>query len=72
MKRRDYWVTVCAECRRASCWHAEFPCEKYKTANVERVRASVLREANREHPSQFSVRKLREVCGEVEYIEAPR
>lgn len=32
--QRDYYVTVCAECLRASCWHDAFPCEKSRTART--------------------------------------
>lgn len=50
--KRDYYVTVCAAC--ASCWQGE-------------ALASELRRERREHPSYFSVTRLREVCCVVRY-----
>lgn len=64
---RDYYVTVCSACRCASCWHAEFMCQRSQTAGTIEVLASVLRGEDREHPSYYSVTKLREVCGDVRY-----
>lgn len=33
-EKAAYTVTVCAACRRASCWQGEFYCEDYKTADT--------------------------------------
>lgn len=60
---KDYIVTVCAECRTASCWHGEFMCNQSKWADTEDVLASVLRQEDREHPDNCSVAKLVEVTG---------
>ena len=69
MKRTpDYWVTVCSACRCASCWHGEFMCESSRTASTIEVRASELRGEDLEHPSNFAVGKIREVCGSVRYV----
>lgn len=58
-------VTVCSACRCASCWHGEFMCDSSRCAGTIDVLASELRGEYREHPSNFSVEKLREVCGSV-------
>lgn len=57
-------VTVCSECLKASCWHGEFLCERSRAANIVRRTVGQLRDLNREHPEQYSVRKVRHVCGE--------
>lgn len=64
---RDYYVTVCAACRCASCWHGEILCRDASASNVTDVLASELRLEHREHPSYFSIVNLREVCGNVRY-----
>jgi len=61
----DYYVTVCKECRTASCWHGEFMCQKAQHADVVDVLASVLCAENREHPENYSREKLLDVCGVV-------
>lgn len=68
MKRTDYYVTVCAACRCASCWHGAFMCQSSRGASTVDVRASELRAEHREHPSYFSVARLREVCGAVRRV----
>lgn len=65
---RDYYVTVCSACRRASCWHGERLCEDSRNAGTVEVSASVLRTEQREHPSYFADRRLRKVCGSVRYV----
>lgn len=63
MTAGDELVTVCASCLCASCWHGEFYCDDYKTADlVKKTRAELLA-AGREHPDHFSPAKLREVYG---------
>jgi len=64
----DYLVTVCAACRRASCWHGELMCERARDAGTVDVRASVLRAENREHPDNLSTTKLQSTCGSVRYV----
>ena len=61
----DYMVTVCSTCRCASCWHGEFMCGGACDAGTIVVLASVLRWEGREHPSNYSVARLLEVCGPV-------
>jgi hypothetical protein len=39
----DPFVTVCAECLRASCWQTAFPCEAWRTASTKQMRVSELR-----------------------------
>jgi len=60
----DRKVTVCAACLTASCWHGEFMCEASRTADVTTRTVRELRALGREHPSNYSVAKVREVCGE--------
>lgn len=67
--KTDYIVTVCSACRTASCWHGEFLCQSAAGASTERVAASVLRKLKLEHRSNYSVAKLREVCGGVERVD---
>lgn len=56
-------ITVCDQCLTASCWHGEFMCSGSPNAGtVEKTRAE-LRRLNREHPDNYSARKIREVCG---------
>ena len=65
---RDYMVTVCAECLRASCWHFEAPCEKAQTADLVERKASDLRALKREHADNFSPEKLLKVNGSVRWL----
>lgn len=57
-------VTVCGACLTASCWHGEFMCEKSRTAKTVQRSVAELRALNREHPQNYSVRRVREACGE--------
>lgn len=59
----DYWVTVCAACLCASCWHGEFMCQQSRDADTAERRASELRTLKREHRHHYSRKKLREVTG---------
>lgn len=65
---KDYLVTVCSACRCASCWNGEFMCDRATGAATVDVLASVLADEGREHPSNYSEDKLREVCGAVRYV----
>lgn len=67
--RKDYWVTVCDKCLRASCWHGEFVCDESHVAGTAEKKASELKKLNREHPSWFSAKRLLEGCGEVRCCE---
>lgn len=62
---KDYFVTVCSACSRASCWHGNFMCDSAKSAGTVDLQASKLRRLNREHPSHFSRGRLKEVCGSI-------
>lgn len=62
---KDYLVTVCSVCRRASCWHYVFPCAKARTVGTVDVLASALTKEDREHASWFSRERILEVCGQV-------
>jgi hypothetical protein len=50
----DPLVTVCAACRQASCWYAEFMCDEAKTADVVEVRRSELAKEAREDPHYWT------------------
>ncbi len=65
----DYWVTVCSACRTASCWHGEFMCDRFRDAGTIDVLASAIRGEDRENRSNYSIRKIREVCGSVRYAD---
>lgn len=65
--KRDYLVTICAECLRACCWHGEFMCDKSRSANVRTVKASELPLGD-EHPSYYSSKRLREIEGVVRWV----
>jgi hypothetical protein len=67
--KRDYMVTVCKECLRASCWHWEFPCDKAQTADLVERKASDLAKLDKEHADHYSPEKLLEVCGSVRWID---
>lgn len=56
-------IMVCANCLCASCWHGEFYCEEYKTADVIEKPVSELNKLNREHPDHYSIKKLKEIYG---------
>ena len=69
MSRRDYWVTVCSVCGRAGCWHGTDLCDEAQGASTVDLRASQLRASNLEHRSNFSIARLTEVCGNVDYVD---
>ncbi len=64
----DYWVTVCANCLCACCWHGGFGCNKYKTAGTVQKKASELDKLNVEHPDNYSREKLTEVSGIISFV----
>lgn len=66
--RRDYLVTVCRACGRASCWHGELFCHEAEHAGTMEVAASKLRTDALEHRSHFSIAKIKAVCGSVTYL----
>lgn len=47
-------ITVCAECKRATCWWTLFPCDKYYSADVVDLPVSELAKLAREHPSYWT------------------
>ena len=56
-------VTVCAACLTASCWHGEFYCDKYKSANITKRTRAELDAMGLEHPDNYSRRKIAQVNG---------
>ena len=63
-REKDYWVTVCAACKKAYCWHCEFVCEDYKTAGTKTMLASELDAIGLEHPSNYSVETIEKITGQ--------
>lgn len=63
MRRRDYEVTVCADCLTATCWHGEFMCPKAQESGITTRLASELRALGREHPDHYSREKIRRMTG---------
>ena len=59
----DRLVTVCAACLCAGCWHGELMCEASIGAGTVEIPRRALRASKREHPSNFSDKKLAAVCG---------
>ena len=64
-QRRDYLVTVCDVCMRASCWHGLFICDGGQDAGTRDIASSELRKLKAEHPSYFTKAELMRVCGHV-------
>lgn len=56
-------VTVCASCLQASCWHGEFYCDKYRTADITEKTVDELDALGLEHPSNYSIEKINKVYG---------
>lgn len=50
-------VTVCAECKHASCWQGNFYCAKAKGAGTIQLPISELRAMALEHPSYWKYDK---------------
>ena len=61
--RPDRMVTVCAACLCASCWHGEFYCSEAQTAGAVEKPVRELRRLKLEHRYNYSVAKVRNVCG---------
>ena len=56
---KDEYVWVCAACRCASCWAGLFYCEKYKTADIVKVKKSeLLAEDRDEHPCYLDLTEV--------------
>lgn len=62
-QKPDRIVTVCSACLTASCWHGEMMCEDSRGAGTVSMPARELDKLGREHPSAYSVEKVRRVCG---------
>ena len=58
---QDRLITVCSACLRATCWHAEMHCGRHREAGVVTRTVGELQQINAEHPSRYSVEKVREV-----------
>jgi hypothetical protein len=64
MNDRNYFVTVCADCNQACCWHGEFMCEKASSAGTLDVLASDLDAMGLEHPHHYSIENLTKIMGQ--------
>ena len=62
-EKRDWLVTVCDMCKRASCWHGEFMCSHSPGAGTEELLASELDKLGKENPERYSVDKLTRIQG---------
>ena len=69
MTADDYYVTVCADCLRASCWHAEEFCSEAYWAGETTLLASHLRTLGLERPDNYSRMTLMDVCGSVTEVK---
>lgn len=47
-------ITVCAECKRATCWWGLFYCDKYREAGLVEMTVAELRKLKLEHPSYWT------------------
>lgn len=63
--RKDYLVTICDACLRASCWHGIFFCDAAAAAGTRDIPAKELRKLYAEHPSYYTRMALMRVCGTV-------
>lgn len=61
--RSERKVTVCEACLTASCWHGEFMCQRSGSAGTTTRTVAELDALDREHPSNYSVETVRNVCG---------
>jgi epoxyqueuosine reductase QueG len=60
---KDRIVTVCDKCLTACCWHGELMCDDAKESGTIDKTVEELDRLNREHPSHYSIEKIRRVCG---------
>lgn len=63
MKDEDdnLYVTVCANCLTAACWHGEFMCDEAYTSGTVSRTIKELRELNREHEHHWKIRNTKPV-----------
>lgn len=54
-------VTVCSNCLTASCWHAVFMCDASRMASTVERTVAELDAMGREHPSNYTVERVREM-----------
>lgn len=66
---RDYWVTVCAECERAICWHGILLCDKAYEADIKEMKASELDKLGLEHSGNYGIGVLLAHCGQINWVE---
>jgi hypothetical protein len=56
-------VTVCSECKQASCWYGLFMCDKAQSAGIILLPIRELRKLNLEHPSYWTEESVRKYTG---------
>lgn len=56
-------VTVCAECLTAACWHGQSMCDRSSTADIVQRSVDELRALDREHPDNWSAKRMAEIYG---------
>lgn len=59
----DRMVIVCSRCLCACCWHGDFMCDDADIAGVVNKSVAELKELNREHPDNYSEKRLKEIYG---------
>lgn len=57
-------IQVCSSCKTASCWYGEFMCQDSKSADVELMTVSQLTALHREHPENWSDKKMQSIYGD--------
>jgi hypothetical protein len=60
---RERTITVCASCKRASCWQGEFYCDEYKTADIINLPLSKLKKMKLEHPCYWDKYRIKKYFG---------
>lgn len=57
-------ITVCSECKKASCWYWLFPCDAAQsTAGLIKLSLDELRLLDLEHPSYWTEDAVQEYTG---------
>jgi hypothetical protein len=59
----DRMVVVCSACFCASCWHGDFMCDDARIAGVVSKPVVELDQLKREHPDNYSEKRIKEIYG---------
>lgn len=57
------FVTVCACCLRACCWHGEFMCDEARNAGITERSVDELDRLNLEHRDNYSQETIERIIG---------